>query len=495
MKRLKFISKQSILILMTVLFYTTGCQKLDEEPISSIAPETFFETAAQCESALVACMGRLYGEWNDQSYGYGWIYFKQDDQLDGGRNNIASNHGRTLWQTHWFVVLNTNAVLKAINTPGKVEGSMAEIEKIKGEALFIRSFAYFQIVRLWGGVPIYTEFNEPAEINPLPRASVKEVYEVITDGFKRAAAVLPTKWPDEKRGLPSKGAAWGLLAKAYLTMATAPLNETANYALAKTYADSVINHCDGVHSLTYNIEDVFKRENEYSPEMMWSFAANSFDPTSSVQIWNSNDGWSDNAVELRMDSIWPTQARKAAYLTTVNAKGQTYKEWTGRQAPYCKKFLPEDYLNSEEWQKMTSYANMPIIRFADVLLIYAEAANMSSSGATAPQDACDAINQIISRANGYKINPNKSMVDNNNALTCKTTMTKEEFDARVILERNFELLCEYDRWFDLIRKRMLNDPKVNPRYLGYVFKESDYLWPIPSLDVEIYDLEQNPGYE
>jgi hypothetical protein len=74
-------------------------------------------------------------------------------------------------------------------------------------------------------------------------------------------------------------------------------------------------------------------------------------------------------------------------------------------------------------------------------------------------------------------------------------MTKEEFDARVILERNFELLCEYDRWFDLIRKRMLNDPKVNPRYLGYVFKESDYLWPIPSLDVEIYDLEQNPGYE
>ena len=238
--------------------------------------------------------------------------------------------------------------------------------------------------------------------------------------------------------------------------------------------------------LTPKVEDVFKRENKYNPEMLWSLIANAADPTTSVQIWNTNEGWGDNAAEARLDSLWPAQPRKTAYFQTVNAKGQTYKTWDGTQLPFCKKFIQPN-VTQGEWDAYQSQANMAIIRFADVLLIYAEAANMAASGSNAPQDAVDAINKVIDRANGGLVNSDPR------ASRTTTSLTKQEFDDRVIQERNFELCFEYDRWFDLIRKRMLG--KVTPKYTGYVYKESDNLWPIPVLDIQQNKLfVQNPGY-
>jgi starch-binding outer membrane protein, SusD/RagB family len=116
---------------------------------------------------------------------------------------------------------------------------------------------------------------------------------------------------------------------------------------------------------------------------------------------------------------------------------------------------------------------------------------MASGGSTAPQDACDALNRVIDRANGGTgvINPDPR------ASRVTIAWTKAEFDARVIQERNFELCFEYDRWFDLIRKRMLGDPAVHPKYTGYAYEESDNLWPIPVLDLQQNKLlVQNPGY-
>ncbi len=482
----QYIKFKTIIGFIALLLTQNSCTDLNEKPLSSISPETFYKTIPQCESALAGAMARLYSEWNDQSYGYGWIFFKRDDQLDGGYDNIPQDHGKPLWGSHWGAVLNCNGVLKAIKKGSLVGNPQSEIDVVVAQARFIRAWNYFQMVRLWGGLPIYNEDVEDPTLKPLARASVAEVYAQIISDFTFASEKLPAKWLDEKRGQPTKAAAFGLMAKAYLTMATSPLNAKENYAKARDAAKKVMD--DGIHGLTPDVNDVFKRENKYSSEMLWSLIANSADPGTSVQIWNSNEGWGDNAAEARLDSIWPAQPRKTAYFQTVNAAGQSYKVWDGTQSPFCKKFVQPN-VTQAEWDAYQSQANMAIIRFADVLLIYAEASNMASGANTAPQDAVDAINKVIDRANGGvgKINPDPR------ASRASTAWTKEEFDNRVIQERNFELCFEYDRWFDLIRKRMLG--KVNQKYTGYVYKESDNLWPIPQIDVQQNKLfVQNPGY-
>lgn len=473
---------------LAILFAISGCQKLDEKPLSSISPENFYTTIPQCESALTGAMARLYSEWNDQSYGYAIPIFKRDDDFMGDNGNVPSDYGKSFWGSHWAAILNCNAVVKAINK-GTVQGATAaDLELLAAQAKFIRAWNYFDIVRLWGGVPIYNEMNEDPAINPLPRATIADTYKQIISDFTYAAQKLPVSWGEDKKGRPTSMAAHGLMAKVYLTMATNPLNATENYVKARDEAKIVMN--DGIHGLLPNVADVFKRENKYSKEMIWSLIANSADPSSSPQIWDTNNGWGDGSLEPRLDSIWPSQPRKKAYLVTVNADGQNYLQWSGSQAPYSLKFCGAN-VTKAEYDSYKSYANLPVIRYADVLLIYAEASNMAAAGANPPQDAVDALNQIIDRANGGAGIVNKDP----RASRASISWTKEQFDKRVIVERHFELLVEYNRWFDLIRKKMLSDPEVFPKYWGYKAKDSDYLWPIPKLDIDNNPLlTQNPGY-
>src|SRR5205085_1488813 len=118
---------------------------------------------------------------------------------------------------------------------------------------------------------------------------------------------------------------------------------------------------------------------------------------------------------------YPLQARKAAYLLT-EINGIHYTQWPDEQNPFIKKFM---YDNQADFDNYSSIMNMPIIRYADVLLIYAEAANMANGGPT--QDAVDAINQVIDRANNYTINPAHPRLT--------TAMSQGDFDAAVIEER------------------------------------------------------------
>ena len=122
---------------------------------------------------------------------------------------------------------------------------------------------------------------------------------------------------------------------------------------------------------------------------------------------------------------------------------------------------------------------MKLLRFADILLIYAEAANMAGSGPT--QLAVDRLNSIIDRANeGTGTEPRATLA-----------MTQAQFDQKVIDERSFELCFENDRYFDVLRKRLLQEVNLPDNADGY--DENDYLLPIPALDA--LSIGQNPGYE
>ena len=472
----------SLRVLIVSLCTLASCKDLTEHPLSSLTPETFYATPSQVEAAFTSSMNYLWTAW-DMGYAYGGIeVFANDDQYDEsewgpGRLIIAHDHGKNLWQVHYRALLNLNNAIAAMKN-GSLKGqSQATIDGLMGQAKFLRAYNYFMLVRMFGEVPLLTEVNRDATQVSVVRSPIKDVYALIVSDFTDAAAKLPADWAD-KVGRPTSGVAKGLLAKVYLTMATAPLNDVSNYQKAADLALQVMK--EGKYALVNDITQVFTMANKHSSEMMWSFESNYQHPMSDPEIWTPAllDGWSYIHATPAWEQKYPEQPRKAAYLLT-EVKGVHYTKWPQENYAHVKKFM---YDSKQDYDNYISVINYPILRYADVLLIFAEAENGARGGPTPA--AVDAVNQVIDRANGYKVNPAYPKLT--------TALSKDAFDKAVINERNLELCFEFDRWFDLVRKRMLKE--VNPEW-AQNFSDTDYLFPIPDVDRELNPaLTQNPGY-
>jgi hypothetical protein len=462
-------------IMIAMIFSAISCKKLVEKPISFIQPSDFYTTPSQIEATFAACMNKVWDYWG--GYGYGMGNFIDDDQYGGGDLVIGNNHASDLWSAHYGAIANLNSAIRAMKK-GSLGSSVSqkELDQLMGQAKFIRAYNYLMLVRMFGDLPLITEDSEDPAITKMTRSPIADVYALIVSDFTEAAKKIPRKW-DDFPGRPTSGAAKGLLAKAYLTMATYPLNDASNYAKAADYANQVIQ--EGDYSLVPDINNVFSVATKYGPEMMWSLNSNYADINTDPQIYRPGilNGWGDQSIQPEWEQQYPQMPRKAAYLLT-DVNGVHYTAWDeGR--PYIKKFM---YDSQDDYDNYSSVMNMPVIRFADVLLIYAEAANMAAGAPT--QAAVDAVNQVIDRANGY------ANIAAHPKLT--TAMSKENFDAAVIEERNQELCFEFDRWFDLIRKHILKEKSIPD--IQQNFSVDDYLFPIPDNDVELGGLKQNPGY-
>jgi hypothetical protein len=434
-------------------------------------------------------MQRLFSPWS--AYAYTYYNFQDDDQYDYGELLIEDNHASDLWRAHYESIADLNPAIKALNEDRLASIVPAVPQDVKDElmaqAKFVRAFNYFSLVRLWGPVPLITEETDltPEIVGPpqITRSPISDVYALIESDLLFAVSKLPETWPGEQIGRPSKDAARTLLAKVYITMATNPMNETANYVKARDMAKQVMDAGD--HYLITNVEDVFKLENAYGPEMIWSFNASQDDPMTEPQIWlpgSMADGWGDIHPDVIWSAKYPDQPRRDAYLQLENWDGVPAEDdpgfWWG--GPGIRKFI---YESRENLERYFSAQNYPLLRYADALLLFAEAENQVNNGPN--PEACDAVNQIIDRANGY--------VDNPAYPKLTTALSKDEFDAAVINERNLELCFEYDRWYDLCRKRILLEMSVPE--IQQNFTEDDYLWPIPINDMRLNPLlTQNPGY-
>ena len=469
--------KQYLLVLSLVLLFASGCNSLfdlTEEPQAFISPELYFNTPAQIETVLACCMNRAYRPWG--GYGFNPPLHGETDQNKGGNLVIGLNHGSDIYALHFANIKDINFALRAIRDRGLEEASPTEVDRMVGQLKFLRGWNYFQLVRMWGGMQILTEDDIDEYFVMLPeRSSVAETYALIISDFQEAAVKLPEGW--SSFGRPNKYVAKALLAKAHLTMATAPLYETGNYVIAAGLAKEVID--SKKYSLVEDIREVFSLDTEDGPEMMWSFMANAQYPATAPQIWTDIYGWGDySADQIWVDSVYNEQPRKHIYLETHDKAGVSVKD-LGRNVG-IKKFL---YDTQENFDRNVTTINIPVIRYADVLLIFAEAENMSKGGPT--QEAVDAINEVIDRANDYQPNPDYPLLT--------TSMTKEAFDKAVIHERSLELCFEYDRWHDIIRKRILKEVTREENLAN--FSEDDYLFPIPESEIRLNpNMTQNPGY-
>lgn len=467
------INKVHSYIFLVILIFVS-CKKLDENPPSFVTPDKFYTTPAQIEATFASSMNALWDSW--AAYGYAMSVFSNDDQLDGGNLNIPDDWGSDLWAAHYNAILNLNAAIGAMKK-GSLSGvPQSDQDVLMAQARFIRGYNYFMLVRMFGGVPLMTEdIEDPFQSKP-SRADVAEVYQLIIDDLTFAYQNLPDSWPADKKARPTSDAGKAMLAKVYLTMATYPLNKSENYGKAADLARQVIE--GGRYELVHDINDVFSVSTKYGPEMMWSFNSNYNDLATDPQIWTDMDGWGDASADPIWVGKYPDQPRKYAYIQVYNFAGESYLDLGN--LPGINKYL---YGTLEDFDAGRSIINIPIMRYADVLLIFAEADNMAKGGPS--QDAVDAINQVIDRANGYVPNAGDPLAT--------TSMSKEDFDAKVIQERNYELCFEFDRWFDLIRKHILKE--VSNPDIQQNFSEDDYLFPIPSDDRRLNtNLTQNPGY-
>jgi len=474
------------------IFYTTllslglSACSLDETPPSALAPANFYTNA----SDAVAAVNSVYDVANqigDQSRNF----IIMGDIPSDDMNLLLNNADRVqIWS---FQTIPTNGVVaqswqilyqgvnRANTAIDRIPGvTMDETlkKRLIGEAKFMRAFYYFYLVRWWGGVPLMlSETKSLEDGRAVKRATADEVYAQIIKDLTDAEASLPDRFTGADLGRATAGAAKAMLAKVYLqrrdfTNARAKSKEVIDnaakygYGLFDRYADVfAIANKNGRESV-FEIQFVGQGTGQGSGMVTYFAPENSpvtgrgfgsFYPT--TELYNSFDP-ADKRRELFINSYVDGGGR------TVN----TFQHFNKYQDPTARAF--GDANN-----------NFPIIRYADVLLMFAEAENELNGPTPA---ALAAANPIRRRAFGLPLNAPSAM-DFTEALG------KEGFRQRLYNERRLEFYAEGQRWFDLVRTgRLVSELKAKGKTN---VEEKHNLFPIPQREIDLNpNLTQNPGY-
>lgn len=474
-----------IFLVLWITVSISACQKLDEKPEGISTPANFYTTKSQCEAAYAGSMNALFVTWG----GYQNIPSFPDGQYEGASLDMGVSSYNELWTWHYKSVSNINSVLKAVKGGSLAGNSSEDIDDVIAQGRFLRAFNYFTLVRLYGKIPYITEDTPDPISTPLTpdsRLEIAAVYDQIEADLSFAAEHLGD-YDGSVSGKPNKWIAKGFLAKVYLTRATAPLNQVDNYAKARDMAEDIITN--GPYELLPSFDEVFKTSNNRNMEVMFAFHTTSDAPYMPGNVWapSEMDGWSSGPVKiLWATTIYPEQPRKHSYLlldftSNIYDPGAPLINWSESAdgVPYIGKLNMPNLTFDQQVSGGDAGIEMKLLRFADILLIYAEAANMAGSGPS--QLAVDRLNMIINRANAGSGTETLATI----------AMTQAEFDQKVIDERSYELCFENDRYFDVLRKRILEAVNLPDNAQGY--DENDYLFPIPALDA--VSIGQNPGYE
>ncbi|WP_460971036.1 RagB/SusD family nutrient uptake outer membrane protein [Spirosoma migulaei] len=465
--------------------FTVSCQKdfIELNPISTVSVEAVYKTDKDFQDAVVGVYSMLKNQYQDF-----WIFgdLRADDSwhalgndaflisVDKFNMNSDANLMISTWRNYYSAISRANLILS------KIEGTDPAVVTNKdrhiAEAKFLRAFAYFDLVRIFGDVPLNTKPTTIEEGYTKVREKVDKIYdEVIIKDLLEAEAKLPAKYTGVDVGRATKGAAKAILGRVYMTRkdfvkAEAKFQEvtTLGYALLPNYKDLFDYTKDEHHS-----EYIFDIEYQDGNLGAGSGFSNKFLPKSANSLAETFYGIKGGAGEQNtptlalFDSFDPTDPRRDV---TV-AKGYTDNNGVFQGflqiATFTKKYLAiTNSLND-------SKVNWKVIRYADVLLMYAEALN--ENGKT--DVALTYLNQVRTRAK----------------MPTFSGLTKDQLRTKIYDERIYELSMEGVRWFDLARTDRLATV-MGP--LG--FKPYNALFPIPLVEIQIINnpavLPQNPGY-
>lgn len=458
---------------------------LTESPRGVLTTDNFYQTAADARSAIVA----VYRPWADGDLfntSLQWALNASSDYARVGPEeenpnivnltrlgwNESNPYTSNPWNGFYAVITRANIVLD------KVQGTeMDEAEKARiiGEAHFNRALAYFFLARLYGDVPLVR--NEEEQLSNPGRSSVDEVYQQVVEDATAAVAALPANWPSSDRGRATSGAAHALLADYYLWR--------QDWAQAAEHAKLIID--SGEYALTADYIDAFLPGSEMGTEEVFAVQASGATgaPRIDTAVWyyprimgpGQTGGWATMVpLDWHLDSYADGDYRReVSYFTEGSLIDGTVVTFS----PHTFKYRPTTRPGPQD-------VNWPIYRYADVLLMYAEALNEMGEASQAVQY----VNQVRARArNGTGGEDRAEPADH-------PAMDQASLRGAIFEERRFELAFEAKRWFDLVRRGqsvweagLANDPtatEVAPHKM---------LWPVPQSQIELNAaLTQNDGY-
>lgn len=499
-----------IIVIILSFGILAGCSKdfLERRPKTTLDETLFYKSEADFILLANSCYLPLR-EYAKDSW---WILAEEPSDNAGFQYSLTESVGirsggvadmwlaaqgdpeyQNFWNQSYAGITSCNNLLSRIDNPDITWSKSSYKERCYGEALFLRALYYFNLVRTYGGVPIVLKFITSSEAVAIKRSTEAEVYNLIVDDLKLAVSHLSMASDVKENGRVNESAANSLLGKVYLTL--------HQYAEAETLLKAVIN--SGNYALLPNYADVFNPAKKDFKETVFAVqysevnevVSNRFifrfaphtslgyvthRPNIGIATGTFTGGWNQPTDDL-INAFEPGDMRKA-----VSIGYWTGPDWDGivRAIPYCTKFKPPISAASN-----VCGDNFPVIRYSDVLLMYAEALN--EQGRTS--EALPYVQQVRNRV----------------GLTDPLTgYDKQTLEALIAKERQVEFCFENQRFYDLKRtgkaieimtahgaREKTTKPWINA-YFPKAFDIQSYklLAPIPVNEININKLEQNPGY-
>ena len=479
--------KYNLIAIALLGFSFSSCSDfLEQNPQTDLSENDFYKTADDILSAVNGVYsslqeGDIYGNW----YVFGEIPSDNTrNQLSGSvttqnefdqfyidtQNSMIAN----FWKAAYKVINRTNTIL------GRIDGIEINTElanRYKLECKFIRALMYFNLVRVYGDVPLVLKEISISESYDILREPKENVYNQIIADLKEAQD-LPVSYSTAEDGRATQGAAKALLANVYMTL--------HKYAEAETILAEIIN--SGRYSLLENTpgslnidgyKNVFSPVNHNSKEGIFEIQflkggygegsnyANNFAPENSgTNVVAVGGTGGNNIPEMDIYNAYEEgDLRRDFSMSLGYYDNRKNNEWV--ESRYVCKFMDVPYQNND------ASNNYPVIRYADVILMYAEALNQN--GKTA--EACKYLNMTRRRGFGYQTTKTK-----NGTITLQPGTDKDQFALMVEQERRVELAFENHRWFDLIRTGRAVEVM---RSKGFSLNETNLICPIPQKQIDV----------
>ncbi len=510
-----------------------SCNKLDEHPQGSLTPGNFYQTQSDAVAAVTAVYSTLSTDINNDFPIYGrnlnllvdnpsdnQVYSPSNTNPDVralGTATYTSTNDRVhkiYAQLYWGINKANIAIDKipAIPATQFVDPSHSAANLVR-EARFIRALYYFNLVRLFGDIPLVLHDQATvAKAGELVDRTPKEaVYtQIIAD--LDSAALLPATYGGANIGRVTGGAAHALLAKVYVTR-----HDWANAVseLKKVITSGTANLGDATtgnygYDLFPKFGDAFQPATKNGKEHIFSAqfngTAGGFTSTNTLSsfTWSNSAYTADIPADSSVIHIFDMTDQRRSTTFYDSLFNQTTGKWVKWPFFNFLKFVDQStgFVTAlQGTQGANSKVNFPVIRYAEVFLLYAEALNELNGGPTS--DALAAINIVRARAyNSYTANGNYT----NHYYDLPSGLSQSAFRDAVFTERRKEFIQESQRWFDLVRRTDLGPGQY---YLNAVYSMpgnpkaaaslKDTLFPIPQTEIDLYGgrskgFTQNPGW-
>jgi hypothetical protein len=487
---------------------------LNITPPSQYTDKTYYLTPTDFKTAITGAyrqMMNIYGQGNS-AYMNSIIYRGDETRNSVNINRFMDGATEPAWQSSWATIWNLvyqcNKILAHIDDVSFP--NQADHDNIKGEALAMRGWAYLQFAWCWGGVPVITQEYSLAELYKIPRASQQVTYAQADSDFTRAYSLLPVSWDASNAGRVTKYAAAGMLGRLCMY--------THDYANAAKYLGLVIAQEPALYQLQANYDDCFNDAFNNTKERVWEVQYLGGTTGEALGLSQQFSSWFiPSSLNVRYDgplmnnvtftgpsgSVGVSQSLSADTIYETGDKRRNMTIVTGLRTSnstprtdlfYCKKFLKataKPPTAIDMWGN-----NLPVLRYTDVKLMYAEALNELGYAGNVTA-ILKQINDVRSRA-GLSTLTVTDLPDHDAVFKC------------LVHERFVEFCFEGLRWPDLIRwglaqKAMdahfaIRDEGFDPTtgIPTYKMTSRNLLAPIPYTEIISYNnsniMWQNPGY-